>query len=173
VLANAPYHGHAALLLLDAVQPLGISEMYLDEHDMLATMGALADVAPLAMVEVLRSGGLTFLGTVVVPVGRARPGDVVLKIRPVDASSSIHSDVTYGSLEAIPYQFFEPGTILELVPARGFDIGNGPGKKVQISCRGGTVGLIVDARGRPLRFARDAAVQRQRMDYWLWEMMSA
>jgi hypothetical protein len=86
---------------------------------------------------------------------------------------SISSDVTYGSLEAIPYQFFDPGTVLELVPARGFDIGQGPGKSIRIPYRGGTVGLIVDARGRPLQFARDPAVQRQRMDYWLWEMMSA
>jgi len=173
VLTHAPYHGHAALMMLDALQPVGITTMYLDEYNLIPALGMAATVEPLALVQVLRAGGLTFLGTVVSPVGEARPGDRVLTVKPVDRKPSIRSDVKYGSLEAIPFQFFEPGTQLELVPARGIDVGSGPGKSVRIVYRGGTVGLIIDARGRPLVFEDDAAAQRQRMDHWLWEMMSA
>jgi hypothetical protein len=35
-------------------------------------------------------------------------------------------------------------------PERGFDCGEGPGRRVERQVRGGTVGLVLDARGRPL-----------------------
>jgi len=173
VLAHAPSQGLAALILLDALQPTGISTLYLDEHDLMPSLGAAANVNPLATVQTLRNNGLTFLGTVVVPVGRARPGDKVLTIRPADQPLSTSTDVTYGNLAAIPFQAFEPGTVLEIIPARGFDVGRGSGKSVKVQYRGGTVGLIVDARGRPLDLADTPEAQRQRMESWLWEMTSA
>jgi hypothetical protein len=173
VLTHTPYHGYAALMLLDALQPVGITEIYLDEYNLISALGMVSTVEPLAMVQILGGGGLTFLGTAVTPVGQAQPGEKVLTIRPVDKTSSIRSEVTYGNLEAIPFQFFTPGTTLELLPNRRFDIGHGPGKSCTIQYKGGTVGLIVDARGRPLELERDPEMQRQRMDHWLWEMMSA
>jgi hypothetical protein len=39
--------------------------------------------------------------------------------------------------------------------------------------RGGTVGLVIDARGRPIEFDDDAKAQRDHVDGWLWEMMGA
>jgi hypothetical protein len=52
------------------------------------------------------------------------------------------------------------------VPARGVDVGAGPGVPVERTLRGGVVGLVLDARGRrPLvvpteRAARVAAARR-------------
>lgn len=37
-----------------------------------------------------------------------------------------------------------------LVPAKGCDLGWGPGKTVEKELHGGVVGLILDGRGRPL-----------------------
>jgi len=173
VLTHAPYHGHAALILLDALQPVGISTLYLDEYNLVPSLGTVGTVEPLAMVQVLRNEGLTYLGTVVVPVGYTKPGETVLTVKPVDGPMSVSAHVKWGNLEAIPFQFFEPGKMLELIPARGFDIGHGPGKSLTIQYREGTVGLIVDARGRPLVVDADPQLQRRRMDYWLWEMMSS
>ena len=173
ILAHAPYHGHAALILLDALQPTWISALYLDEHNLLPSLGMVATINSLATAQTLLNGGLTFLGTVVAPMGRGQEGQTVLTVCPVDKYSSARFEVAYGDLEAIPFQFLETGTVLELTPASGFDIGSGPGKSVQIPYEGGTVGLIVDARGRPLEFSSDPRVQRQRVDRWLWEMTSA
>lgn len=172
LLTRTPYQGHAALILLDALQPTGVSTMYLDEYNLVPSLGAAASVDPLATVQALHNGGLTYLGTVVVPLGRARSGERVLTIRPVDKQLSIRLDVMHGELEVVPRQLFEPGTMLELDPAHGIDIGRGHGKSLKIQYMGGSVGLIVDARGRPLEFAADPRVQRQRIDHWLWEMMS-
>jgi uncharacterized protein (TIGR01319 family) len=173
VLAHAPSQGLAALILLDALQPTGISTLYLDEHNLMPSLGVAANVNPLATVQTLRNDGLTYLGTVVVPVGRARLGDKVLTIRSADQPVSAAPSVTYGNLAAIPFQDLEQGTVLEIIPTRAFDIGRGPGKSVKVQYRGGTVGLIVDARGRPLELADKPEAQRQRMESWLWEMTSA
>jgi hypothetical protein len=39
---------------------------------------------------------------------------------------------------------------VEVTPERGFDVGAGPGVAVRREVRGGSVGLILDGRGRPL-----------------------
>ena len=42
---------------------------------------------------------------------------------------------------------------LTLTPARGWDVGAGPGEQLSAPVTDGVVGLVLDARGRPLRFA--------------------
>jgi hypothetical protein len=173
LLARAPYHGHAALVLLDSLQPTGISTLYLDPHNLVPSLGAAAGINPLATVQALRNDGLTYVGTIIVPTGRAPRGEKVLTIRPVNQESSLSVDVAYGDLEVIPLQLFEKGTMLDLSPTRRFDIGKGLGKSLQIQYRGGSVGLMIDARGRPLEVAADPEAQRRNMYNWLSETMTA
>ena len=45
-------------------------------------------------------------------------------------------------------------------PARGFDCGGGAGKRVEREVRGGTVGVVLDARGRPLALPEDDALRK-------------
>ena len=54
---------------------------------------------------------------------------------------------------------------VSIEPARGFDVGDGPGKSVDREVRGGTVGLILDARGRPLTLPDDRIACRAAMDF--------
>jgi hypothetical protein len=171
LLAHVPYHGYAAMLLLDALQPVGINALYLDEYNLLASLGAVVNAQPLAMVQTLRSGGLTFMGTAVVPSGAAGQGDRVLAVRSPDRGVDVNIQVRYGELVVVPLQHLDPGTEIQVVPTRGFDVGLGPGRSAKIADWGGTVGLIVDARGRPLDFDRNPQVQQSRMDGWLLEMM--
>jgi len=171
-LAHLPYHGYVALMLLDALQPVGVSGIYLDEYNLLPLLGAVASVQPLALIQTLRNGGLTFLGTAVVPMGHAMRGSRALLVRPLESSAGSSQEVRYGALKAIPAGTYEPGTMLEVIPARSLDIGDGLGRSVRVEYRGGTVGLILDARGRPLNLASDPEVRHQQLDGWLWEMMS-
>jgi len=166
VLTCAPAAGHAALILLDALQPAGISNLYLDECELFSLLGAVGAVEPLALVQVLHNDGLAFLGTVVAPVGQALPGEKVLTVRSVDKAVGIDVDINYGEVSVLPFHF-EKKNMLELIPARGFDIGWGAGKSRTIEYRGGTVGLIVDARGRPLELPSDGARRRAQLEHWL------
>jgi hypothetical protein len=46
------------------------------------------------------------------------------------------------------------------------DMGLGPGKTVDATVHGGTVGLVVDTRGRPLILSEDALQRRTNLLGW-------
>ncbi|MBN1642016.1 MAG: glutamate mutase L [Anaerolineae bacterium] len=172
VFAHLVDHGQAVLMLLDALLPAGISDLYLDEYDLIAMLGALAQERPLALVQTLRSGGLTYLGTAVAPLGRAGVGERALLVHAQDGALR-DVEVMWGTIRVLAPRAVPLGTSLTLRPARGLDIGAGRGKAITLSYKGGTVGLVIDARGRPLPFARDSATQRGQVGNWLRALTSA
>jgi hypothetical protein len=54
-----------------------------------------------------------------------------------------------------------------LKPTRGFDVGAGKGRSREVRLEGGVVGIIVDARGRPLQLPSDDALRRRKLIEWL------
>jgi hypothetical protein len=170
VLAHVPHPGQAALILLDALQPVGTSTIYLDTNDLLAALGTVANVEPLATVQMLRGDALRPVGVVVVPRGDARPGDKVLTIRSAAEPENVYLEVRYGDLGVVSPPVAEPEMMIELVPSRQFDVGNGRGKRVQMPCLAGSLGLIVDARGRPLVLEDDPGTRRESVSNWLYQM---
>lgn len=173
VLAKAPHPGQAALMLLDAVQPVGVAGLALDQFGLLAPIGSMALVNPVAAAQVIEHDGLLSLGTVVAPVGTAREGDIALKFKiQYHDGRSLEVEVPYGSLEVIPLPTGQTAT-LELRPTRRFDVGLGSkGQAGTTKVEGGLLGIIIDARGRPLPMDRDAAAQQERVQRWLWDMGS-
>jgi len=171
VLAHAPRPGQVALIVLDALEPIGVSTLVLDTYGLAPALGNVAAVKPLAAVEALDSGALVNLATVVAPVGHARHGDIILKIKVTyDDGSTFNVEVRYGDLEMLPLL---PGqqAVLELRPLRHFDVGlGGPGKAGKRRVSGGLAGLIVDARGRPLRLSRRPEQRQYQMQQWLWDV---
>jgi hypothetical protein len=171
VLINAPRPGQIALMILDALQPIGISKMVLDKYGLASALGNAAAVKPLAAVEALDSGGFVNLATTVSPVGHARPGDTVLKAKVVyDDGSGFSVEVQYGNIEVLPLL---PGqqAILELHPSgHRFDVGFGFGKKGERKVDGGLAGLIIDARGRPLELASNPEDRQVQTRQWLWDV---
>lgn len=64
ILAHAPKYGQAALMLLDALQPKGVTSLVLDRTMLIAQLGAMATVAPIAAVQVNENDAVTHrLGT--------------------------------------------------------------------------------------------------------------
>jgi hypothetical protein len=169
-LAKAPRPGQAALVLLDALQPVGISTLVVDAYGLASALGSVASVKPVAAVEALDAGVLTNLGTVVAPVGEAKPGDPVLKMTvSYDNGSELEVEVRYGDLEILPLPLGQEA-VLELSPRRGFEVGvgaRGKGGKRRVS--GGLAGLIIDARGRPLRLPAEPEERREQVKQWLQE----
>lgn len=165
VLSCAPRPGQAALILLDAIQPIGVTTLVLDSRMFMAAMGAIAGLNALAAVQAASLGGLVSLGTVIAPVGQAREGEIVLRLKVEELNLDI--EVPYGSLEVYHLPSPKPLT-LQVKPQRNFDVGWGPGRGRKIQFSGGSVGLIVDARGRPLTLPSDRAQQQIKMQEWLW-----
>jgi hypothetical protein len=172
VLAHAPHPGQAALIVLDALQPIGITTLVLDKYGLASLLGSVAGLKPLAAVEALDSGGFVNLATVVTPVGgQARRGDVILRVKVTyDDGSAFDVEVRYGELEVLPLQSGQQAT-LELRPLRRFNVGlDGLGKSTKRRVNGGLAGLIIDARGRPLRISRKPERCQAQMQQWRWDV---
>jgi uncharacterized protein (TIGR01319 family) len=167
VLSYAPRPGQAALILLDAIQPIGVSTLVLDSRMFMAAMGAIARLNPLAAVQAASLGGMVNLGTVIAPVGHAREGEIVLRLKVEELNLEV--DAPYGSLEVYHLPSPEPLT-LQVRPQRNFDVGWGQGKGRKIQFSGGSVGLIIDARGRPLTLPSDRSQRQVKVQEWLWSM---
>ncbi len=169
VLAQAPRPGQVVLMVLDSLQPIGITTLVLDRYGLVQALGSAAMVNSLATVEVLDAGGLTNLGTVIAPVGDAETGDAVLQMTVTyEDRSQLHVEVRHGDLEVVPLPVGQEA-ILELSPRSDIDVGlggEGGGGKRRVS--GGIAGLIIDARGRPLRPPKDPGKRHEQMQQWLW-----
>ncbi len=173
-LTHVPRPGQAALIALDGLEPIGVTTLVLDLYGMAPALGNVAAVKPLAAVETLDNGALVNLATVVTPVaGHARRGDVILKVKVTyDDGSALDIEVEYGNLEVLPLAPGEQAE-LDLRPTRrfGFDVGlGGPGKAGKRRVSGGLAGLIIDARGRPLRISRKPEQRQTQMRQWLWDV---
>ena len=169
VLAHAPRPGQAVLIALDALEPIGVTTMVLDAYGLAPALGNVAAIKPLAAVEALDSGGFVNLATVVTPIGRAQRGDTILRVQVTyDDGGTLGLEVCYGDLEVLPLR---PGrqAVLELRPLRRFDVGlGGPGKGGKRRVSGGLVGLVIDARGRPLSLPHGAEQRQVVNRQWLW-----
>ena len=51
-------------------------------------------------------------------------------------------------------------------PVKGFDMGAGPGGKVEAGIQGGVVGVILDGRGRPFELAKNHAKRIADLKKW-------
>jgi uncharacterized protein (TIGR01319 family) len=173
VLANVPHYGQAALILLDALQPVGVTGLALDRTRLLAPLGVVGMVNPAAAAQVMERDTLLNLGTVVAPVGPGREGDPVLTFKiEYEDGRFLEVEVLHGSLEVIPLAAGQTAN-LELRPSRRFDVGLGTrGLAGTTKVEGGVLGIIIDARGRPLPIAADPAEQQEKMQRWLWDMGS-
>jgi hypothetical protein len=170
ILSHAPKHGQAALILLDALQPKGVTSLVLDRTMLTAQLGAMATVAPIAAVQVNENDAVTHrLGTCVIPFGELPPGDIALRVD-IDYTSGRHVtvDVMSGTIEVIPLQASEQA-YLSLFPAPNVDVGLGPGERAKAAeeIDGGLIGLIIDARGRPLAFPTNERERQARLLQWI------
>lgn len=149
VLSHAPEMTQTAQMLIDAFEPEGFTELAKDSIFMMPHLGVLASVHPQAALEVFEKDCLIYLGTVVSPRGSGKPGQLCFSYKIAGESLKEHGKMHVG--EQRLFELGLEGTAeVSITPARGFDVGNGPGREITRTVRGGTVGLILDARGRPI-----------------------
>lgn len=149
VLSHAPEMSQTAQMLIDAFEPEGITELAKDSIFMMPHLGVLASVHPQAALEVFEKDCLIQLGTVIAPRGQAKAGKIAFRYEISGETLQASGEVLVGDFNILELGIDETARV-ELRPARGFDLGNGKGKPVEATVRGGTVGLILDGRGRPI-----------------------
>lgn len=187
VLSHAPRRHQAALMMMDAYQPEGVTLLTVDSIFMMPQLGVLSTVLPEAATQVFESDCLVYLGTCIAPVGTAKEGEPCVTVTLQGQTET----VPFGSIRVFPLGYKrganaesarmvaghavmssnEPERAeVTIQPARGFDVGHGRGRERTVSVTGGMVGLIIDARGRPLSLPSDSATRIRKLREWLTAM---
>jgi hypothetical protein len=169
VLANVPHPGQAALILLDALQPRGITSMVVDTAALAMMLGTIPGLAPQAAAELAETDAVPLLlGSVISTAGEAPQGQPAVRVvlEYADGRQQVE-DVVHGMMARLP---LAPGdhALLSLYPAASVDIGLGPGQHARASepVEGGVLGVLVDARGRPLALPTPAEERIVRQGEW-------
>jgi hypothetical protein len=167
-ISDGPSLGQSLLLMLDAIQPVGIQPLLLDQNNLLPMLGAAASRNNYLPVQVVESDAFINLGTVVSVIASANYGDQVLRTKlTYPDGTEARVDVKFGGLEVLPLPNGQVAR-LGLQPIHRSDIGLGPGKGGSVQVKGGALGVVIDARGRPLQLPNDPVRRRELMKRWLY-----
>ncbi len=166
VLSHAPRMSQTAAMLIDAFEPEGFTTLAKDSIFMMPHLGVLAEVHERAALEVFTRDCLVYLGTCVAAAGQGRAGRPCFRYELIGEGRRESGELVVGELRLI---LLPDGAAANLTvrPARGFDCGGGPGREITREVRGGTVGLILDARGRPLLLPADRSSCRTATARWV------
>ncbi len=169
VFAAAPTFGQSLLMLLDAIQPTGFSTFMLDQNNLLGILGAAAECNTILPIHVIESGAFVNLGAVISPLSNASYGTPILRVRlTYDNGEETRVEVKQGALEIIPLVIGRTGN-LRLEPVGRTDAGIGYGRGYRVDgVQGSALGVVIDARGRPLRLPSDPVRRRELLKKWLW-----
>ena len=167
-LTNAPTPAQCLLLLLDSIQPVGITTLVLDRNNLLPMLGAAASRNSILPVQMLESGAFQSLGTVVSLVGSANYGGLLARVRmQYSDGRETGAEIKFGGLEIMPLPAGQTAT-LSIQPRHGINAGFGAGRGGSLTVNGGEVGVVFDGRGRPLTLPEDGGRRRELLKKWLW-----
>lgn len=153
VLSHAPRRQQAALMMIDAFCPEGITRLAVDSIFMMPQLGVLTEVQPKAATEVFEKDCLIHLGTCVAPKGVSKKPGPVMKY-----TIELPTGTVSGTLNHLEMKLFKLGIqengLPQIVkatfePEKAYDLGAGKGTKITKDIHGGVVGIILDGRGRP------------------------
>jgi len=154
----------ATMLLLDALQPEGVTEILIDRASVMPHLGMLLKENSEAAVQILSKECLLRIGTCIAPRGRANRKQVAMTVRMTRTDGTTTEEtVSFGELKALSLGQGETAR-LQVIPRRRFDVGGGKGKELEAKVSGGELGLILDARGRPLNVPTEKNVLAKWME---------
>jgi hypothetical protein len=165
VLSSAPRMEQVALILIDAIQPEGVTEVLFDRKGLTPHLGMLSRLNKSAALDVLKNDCLVSLGHCIAPVGNYRKGREAMTV-------TVSKQGGDGTTESISFGEFKHVKLVEgesvdlkILPASNIDVGRGEGRMVEKRLVGGVLGLILDARGRPFieSFTKENLVEWNRV----------
>jgi uncharacterized protein (TIGR01319 family) len=166
LLSHAPSRAQSALLLIDGFEPMGVTRLGQDSVFMMPHLGVLSTVHPKAAMDIFERDCLVRLGTVIAAKGQSQYGKEVMKVKLTLLSGDIvEKNMTYGSMARLPLPEGQKAEV-EVDPTISFDVGRGGGRSLRTWVEGGVVGIIIDARGRPLQLPKDQEERKKLLLSW-------
>jgi len=162
-----PTDAQRLLLVLDGLQPRGISTIIYDTNDLLPALGAAAEIKSVLPVQALESSAFRNLGTVICTESPARGGTPVLNVRlELENESEMRTVIRQGSLTVLPLKNGQKA-VIHLEPLRQTRIEPGSdGGVSSFKIIGGSCGAVIDTRGRPIELPADPTQRRERLKNW-------
>ncbi len=167
VLSHAPRRVQTAWMLVDAFLPEGFTKLAVDSIFMMPQLGVLSSFHKEAATQVFDKDCMVHLGTCVAPIGPLKaPGKPCVTITGMlPDGRSLNETIAQDELRLFPLALGEEAK-LSFEPAKGFDLGAGPGKAVTQTVTGGVVGLVIDTRGRPFNLTASTAGRLEKLGRW-------
>ena len=150
VLSHAPRRSQAMMMMIDAFQPQGITMIAVDSIFMMPHLGVLSTINEKAATEVFEKDCLIYLGPCISLTNSGKFGSHCLDcVITYSDEKRTEDSLSLGEIKVFELKEGEKAKV-EISPANKFDLGEGKGKKLVKEVVGGVVGLVIDARGRPL-----------------------
>lgn len=165
VLSHAPMRAQSALMMLDAYEPEGVTMLTVDSIFMMPHLGVLSEHFYEAAKQVFEYDCIVKCGHCIAPTGPCKPGEIAVTVK----GQGINEAVPYGAIKVIPLgrgEFIE----LSIEPNKNMNVGFGKGKSGTFKLEGGTVGVMIDARGRPLVLPADNGTRISKQREWMTAM---
>lgn len=159
--------GHDAMLILDSVQPAGVTVLETDPYGLIPAMGAISAQAPQAVVQLLEGGNLTRLGIAFSASGKPRKVNATalnVTIQPQGSKKKTKLKVLGGRLLVYPLGAGEYATV---TVSCGWGMNINGKSRIKLNVEGGTLGLIFDARGRALPLGNTANKRAEQLPVWV------
>ena len=167
LLTQAPTSGQSMLILIDGLEPWGVTTIVLDRHHILPLLGLIGANEPVFPTHILASNVFESLGTVVTAVAEAPEDEPVLNVEvKTENAKDYEVEIFQGSLKRL---IIPSGVTAELTlkPSERTDIGfGGPGMGGRLKVPGGRMGVVIDARGRPLELPQDDGHRIEMLKRW-------
>jgi hypothetical protein len=168
----------AVLALLDILQPMparGIVELVLDREGVMTATGAIGELSPAMAADVAENDLLTRFATAIVVLGNGTEGELAVRGQLRSASGDVtRFTVPFGSIHPLRLDPRQE-TAITLMCEDGYTIGGqqalpdlvvGGAEHVEA----GEFGIVIDARGRPLRQMGDPSARAARVAAWLEDL---
>jgi uncharacterized protein (TIGR01319 family) len=167
LLSHAPREIQAALLLIDGFQVEGVTELFKDSVFMMPHLGVLSSVQPRAAIDIFEKDCIVRLATCIAFSGRTEAsGRDVGTIEVTEQDGKTHQEeISYGTMKRIPLETNQMVDV-RIRPTKEFDVGTGHGQAMTTKVHTGLLGIIVDARGRPLTMPTDEKDRIQKLLEW-------
>jgi len=163
------------MAVVNGLQPAplgGVVQVLLDPDGLLSAAGAIGEHSPAVAADVIEHDLIAPAATVVVVEGAGAEAQPAVSGKlTYEDGDSVDFTVPYGSLHLLPLGEGDQATLV-LTCEPGFAIGgSNPGEQLQIDpddgLLGGEVGIVIDARGRPMTGAQeDETVGRDVVRRW-------
>ena len=172
LLSHAPRRVQSMLGLIDGFQVEGITKLFQDSVFMIPHLGVLSTVHRKAALEIFEKDCLVRLGTCIAFSGKMTEMDYGKEVANINIKMPdgeiIEKKIEYGTIQRINLKEGETAEIDGRVSnPLSLSSKKGTSRKIEAKVEGGGVGILIDARGRPIDIPQDDDLRRKKIREWL------